>query len=135
MLCADADNATVLHAGDWLRVRPLPPGIHVLTAHDVNDGSDRRTGHASWWLHQRHYANAEDCVAALRELCAQPGNGDPPMCLRGSAGGTVSSSIVVLRQPISRGSYLHAQGPPDQTPYADFSHLLRELAPARPEGA
>lgn len=135
LLCADADNATVLHAGDWLRVRPLPPGIHVLTANDVNDGSDRRLGHALWWLHERPYGNANDCVAALRELCAQRGNGDPPICLRSAKGGTVSSSIIVLRRPISRGVYLHAEGPPDQTPYADYTHLLKELAPPKAEGA
>src|SRR5262245_12359164 len=40
LLCADYETATAIHAGDWLRVRPLPPGIHVLTGHDVNDGSD-----------------------------------------------------------------------------------------------
>src|SRR5262245_32087434 len=30
VLCADAERAIVLHAGDWLRVRPLPPGLYVL---------------------------------------------------------------------------------------------------------
>src|SRR5947209_4868052 len=37
VLCADAQGAYVLHAGDWLRVRPLPPGLHVLTNRDVNE--------------------------------------------------------------------------------------------------
>ena len=123
----------VYHAGDWLRARPLPPGIHVLTSHDVNDGSDRRLGHALWWLHQRDYAVADDCVHALNELCAQRGNGDPPMCLRGPVGGTVSSSIIVLRPSLSRSLYLHAQGPPDQTPYADHSHLFKQLGPNQAE--
>jgi uncharacterized protein with NRDE domain len=127
LVCADGRAAYVLHSGDWLRVRPLPPGIHVLTAHDVNDGSDRRIGHALWWLSQRDYRNAADCVAALKALCAQPGNGDPPMCLHGEKGGTISSSIVALRSPLSRSIYLHAQGPPDRTPYSDFSGLTREL--------
>src|SRR5262249_12266061 len=54
-VCADADTVLVVHASDWLRVRPLPPGIHVLTNHDVNDASDRRVGHALWWLHERNY--------------------------------------------------------------------------------
>src|SRR5262245_16152551 len=63
VLCAGGDAAVVLHAGDWLRVRPLPPGLHVLTNHDVNDASDRRLGHALWWLGNRGYAVAEDCVA------------------------------------------------------------------------
>ena len=126
-LCADRDNAIVIHAGDWLRVRPLPPGVHVLTAHDVNDGSDRRIGHSLWWLGQRHYGCAADCVTALKELCAQTGNGGPPICLRSEKGGTVSSSIFALRWPLSQGTYLHAQGPPDRIPYADNSHLLRQL--------
>src|SRR5208283_1290265 len=90
VVCADASAAIVLQAADWLRVRPLPPGLHVLTSHDVNDASDRRLGHALWWLGQRGYQVSADCVAALRELCAQPGNGDPPMCVRGEQGGTVS---------------------------------------------
>jgi uncharacterized protein with NRDE domain len=127
LVCADGRDAYVLHSGDWLRVRPLPPGIHVLTAHDVNDESDRRIGHALWWLNQRDYRNADDCVEALKALCAQPGNGDPPMSLHGKEGGTVSSSIVALRSPPSRSTYLHAQGSPDRTPYSDFSGLMKQL--------
>src|SRR5207248_10588383 len=50
VVCADAERAVVLQAAEWLRVRPLPPGVHVLTNHDVNDESDRRIGHALWWL-------------------------------------------------------------------------------------
>jgi uncharacterized protein with NRDE domain len=132
VLCTDRDRAVVLEAGDWLRVRPLPPGLHVLTAHDVNDASDRRTGHALWWLAGRAYDSADHCVAALKELCAQAGDGDPPMCVHGDQGGTVSSSIVVLRPALARATYLHAQGPPDRTPYADYSHLLRQLGVAPP---
>jgi uncharacterized protein with NRDE domain len=127
ILCVDQSAAVVLHAGDWLRVRPLPPGLHVLTAHDVNDSGDRRLGHALWWLSQRAYATADQCVAALKTLCAQPGNGDPPMCLHGPQGGTVSSSIVALSSTPSRSTYLHAQGSPDRTPYADYSPQLRQL--------
>jgi uncharacterized protein with NRDE domain len=127
ILCVDREHAIVLQAGDWLRVRPLPPGLHVLTAHDVNDGSDRRIGHSLWWLSQRSYANGEQCAAALKELCAQGGNGDPPICLRGKEGGTVSSSVVVLNSAPLRSRYLHAQGPPDATPYADYSQLLQQL--------
>jgi hypothetical protein len=49
-LCADASAASVVHAGDWLRVRPLPPGLHVLTNGDVNDASDPRARHVLAWL-------------------------------------------------------------------------------------
>lgn len=128
VLCADGDNAYVLHSGDWLRVRPLPAGLHVMTAHDVNDASDPRLGHALGWLLERHPQRAHDAVAELQELCAQPGNGTPPMCLHGPKSGTVSSTIVVLRPALAQSTYLHSQGPPDRTPYLDYSPLLRELA-------
>jgi uncharacterized protein with NRDE domain len=127
-VCADKESATVVHAGDWLRIRPLPPGLHVLTAHDVNDASDRRLAHSLWWLGQHHYTRAEECLRALQELCAQ--SGEPSICLRGELGGTVSSSIVALRSRGKDSSYLHAQGPPDRTPYSDYSHLLRQVLSA-----
>jgi uncharacterized protein with NRDE domain len=127
-LCADATHATVLHAGDWLRVRTLPPGIHVLTNRDVNDASDPRLGHALGWLAHRGHADAAGWVAALQELCGQRGGPFPPICLRGEVKGTVSSSIFALRQPLGQSTYLHAQGPPDVTPYQDYSYLMRELA-------
>jgi uncharacterized protein with NRDE domain len=133
VLVADRERAVALHAGDWLRVRPLPPGLHVLTAHDVNDASDRRLGHALWWLSQRDYVTSGQCVAALKELCAQSGGNDPPICLHGGHGGTVSSSIVAVRTPLARSTYLHAQGPPDRTPYVDYSPLLAQIA-APPDG-
>jgi uncharacterized protein with NRDE domain len=128
LVCADQDSAAVIHSGDWLRIRPVPPGLHVLTAHDVNDASDRRLGHSLWWLSQRNYACAKDCLRALQELCAQRGNGGPPICLHGERGGTVSSSLVALRSPLIQSSYLHAQGSPDRTPYADYAHLFRRLS-------
>jgi uncharacterized protein with NRDE domain len=135
VVCADRGAAIVVHAGDWLRVRPLPPGLHVLTAHDVNDASDRRTGHSLWWLGQRRYTASGECVAALRELCAQTGNGGPAICQRGPVGGTVSSTILALRDALARSTYLHAQGPPDRTPYDDYSYLLTQLRGAAHSGA
>jgi hypothetical protein len=118
----------VQQAGDWLRDRPLPPGLHVLTNHDINDAGDRRIGHSLWWLGQRNYDTAADCVKALKELCGQCGTADPPICIRTENRGTVSSSILALRPSLARSVYLHAQGPPDRTPYADYTHLLQQLA-------
>ncbi len=126
-LCADAADALVIHAGDWLRVRPLPPGVHVLANRDVNDASDDRVGHALGWLLQVRAHAAVTCIDALRQLCASAGPPGAPVCFRDAERGTVSSSILALRSPLQQSTYLHAQGPPDHTPYADCSHLLREL--------
>ncbi|MCS6851072.1 MAG: NRDE family protein [Gemmataceae bacterium] len=127
LLCADADRAYVVHAGDWLRVRPLTPGLHLLAAGDVNDAHDPRLAHARRWLSAQRWSDAGTCAAALQRLCAQSGNGSPAMCLHGPEAGTVSSTIVVVRQPVSRGWLGHAQGPPDRVGYEDYSYLLRRL--------
>jgi uncharacterized protein with NRDE domain len=126
-LCADASRAVVIHAGDWLRIRPLPPGVHVLANSDINDPNDPRVRYALDWLNERPYAAARDCLKALAELCAQHAPDDPPMCFREAERGTVSSSIVALRGALTDSTYLHAQGPPCRTPYADYSHLLHDL--------
>jgi hypothetical protein len=130
-LCADASRAVVIHAGDWLRIQPLPPGVHVLTNRDVNDSSDARVQYALDWLNRRPYDSAADCVRALKELCAQHEPDHPPMCFRRNDRGTVSSSLVVLRRSLTDSTYLHAQGPPCQIPYTDYSHLLTEIGDQR----
>jgi len=123
-LCADASRAVVLEAGERLRIRPLQPGIHVLTNGDVDDPNDSRVKYALDWLHRRPYDSAADCVQALRDLCAQHEPDHPPICFRRSERGTVSSSIFVLRRSLTDSTYLHAQGPPCETPYTDCSDLL-----------
>jgi uncharacterized protein with NRDE domain len=129
LVCADPERVVVVHGADWLRVVPLPPGLHVLTNRDVNSLSDPRVAYASWWLAQQPYARASDCLDAFRKLCGQAGDGAPPMCLHGPERGTVSSSLIALRSSLADSTYLHAQGPPDRTPYLDCSHLLRQIAP------
>jgi len=125
LVVADSQRVTVIHGADWLRVRPLPPGIHVLSANDVNDETDWRIGYSLWWLHQRSYGKAKDCVAALKDLCGQTGaTGGPAICLRGADRGTVSSSIVVVRSPFAKSELWHAQGSPDKTPYENCSKLF-----------
>jgi hypothetical protein len=130
LLAMDAESAVVIHAGDWLRVRFLPPGIHCVTASDVDDAGDLRLAHALGFLNNQAYERAEQCVLALKSLCPQTGNGTPPICVHGERGGTVSSSIIVLRPLLSHSHYWHAQGPPDRTPYADYSGLLQQLGSA-----
>ncbi|HEY7330419.1 MAG TPA: NRDE family protein [Gemmataceae bacterium] len=123
-LCADARRAVVIQAGDCLNIRPLSPGIHALANGDLDDPNDSRVKYALDWLHRRPYYSATDCVQALRDLCAQHEPDDPPICFRHSERGTVSSSIIAWgRSPADR-MYLHAQGPPCETPYVDYSHLL-----------
>jgi hypothetical protein len=129
---ADAERAVVIHAGEWLHLSPLPPGMHVLTStRDVDDGADPRIAYALAWLHQRPHATAAECLTALRSLCSDTGN--PPICLRGELGGTVSSTLFALRSPLHDSTYLHAQGPPHRTDYKDYSYLLKKLGTLTPD--
>ncbi|HYV38848.1 MAG TPA: NRDE family protein [Gemmataceae bacterium] len=131
LFCGDAERAVVLEGAEWLRIRPLPPGLHVLANRDTNDGSDPRVLYASDWLGQRAYEDAADCVARLQKLCGQTNGEHPPICLRGDKRGTVSSTVLAIREPLERSIFRHAQGPPDRTPYDDYSALIQELQ-ARP---
>ncbi|HEY8506245.1 MAG TPA: NRDE family protein [Gemmataceae bacterium] len=134
LLVADARDACVVHAGDWLRVALLPPGAHVLTNGDVNQTSDPRVRFALDRLRPRRFEDAEDAVATLRRICAHSGP-PAPICLHGPESGTVSSTLIALREPPAAGLLYHANGPPDRTPYQDRSDLFRKLAQAaRPGG-
>jgi hypothetical protein len=128
LLCADADRAVVVHSADWLRVRPLPPGLHVLANRDVNDDADARVQLAAAFLGDQPGRFAGNCVQALRKLTVQRAPEGLPICFRAGGRGTVSASILALRPNLAEGTYLHAQGSPDRTPYGDYSHLLAELA-------
>ncbi len=131
LVLADRERAVVLHGGDRVSVRPLAPGLHVLTNHDVDWEGDPRVGHALAWLGRRRYGGSGDCLAALKELCGQCGGECPAICLDYGDRGTVSSTLIALRGSLAESTYLHAQGPPDRTPYEDYSGLLRELAVTR----
>jgi uncharacterized protein with NRDE domain len=128
VFCGDRERAVVLEAAEWLRVRPLPPGLHVLANGDINDGTDPRVLYVMDWLSQWDYPDAASCLARLKELCGQSAPAHPPVCLRGQDRGTVSSTLFALRKSLFRSTYLHAQGPPDVTPYQDYSALLADLA-------
>ena len=128
IFCGDTERAVVVEGAEWLRVRPLPPGLHVIANRDTNDGSDPRVLYALDWLSQRDFPDVTSCIRALKELLGHTGGEHPPICVRGQGRGTVSSTILALREPLSRSAYLHAQGPPDVTPFVDYSSLLTNSA-------
>ncbi len=127
-LCVDPREAVVIHAGDWLRVQPLPPGLHVLSNGDVNDPSDPRVVHAATWLRERDLSSGPVALQTLARLCGSHEPARAPLCFHGEKRGSVSSSLIALRDSLDAGTYLHAQGPPDGTPYTNVSYLLQELA-------
>ncbi len=126
IVCADAEALWIAHAGDWLRLRSLAPGFHVLTNSDVNDPHDPRIGWATDQVHETPPRNAGDALALLRRIAGHAGP-ETPICLRGAERGTVASTLLDLSRLPRRSRLLHANGAPDRTPYSDRTDLLWEL--------
>lgn len=128
VLAIDAAGAYVVHAGELLRSCPLPVGIHVVTANDLNDPADRRIARAHDRLARSAAVTIDEWLDELRNLCTDHGDtANPPICLHSSDRGTVSASLVALAERSYRSRWLHAQGPPCSGPFVDCSHLLHEL--------
>jgi uncharacterized protein with NRDE domain len=127
IVCADAESLGVVHGGDWLRVRNLSPGIHLLTNGDVNDPADERIR----WMDERLQANPpgdpDESIALLRSIACHTGPA-VPICLRKENRGTVASTLLSWNIHPRRARLFHANGSPADTPYADRTDLLWELA-------
>ena len=126
VLIADGERATVIHHGDWMRVKPLPPGIHILANRDVNDESDRRSRYAYEMLASQRYPDVDVALLALQAVCSHH-QSPTPICLNGDNRGTVSSTLIGLTKPLQNSRLHHAQGPPDRAVYFDRSDLFTEL--------
>jgi hypothetical protein len=126
LLVGDLTMLYVVQGTDLVQVHPLPPGLHVLVNRaGVNQPGEPRIAFTQAWI------ASQDCERGADWLVRLPGflgwTGDehlPPICLRGERRGTVSSTIIALRDPLRHSRYLHAAGPPDQTAFVDYSHLL-----------
>ncbi len=127
LLCADRNGVYVIRAGDWLRIQALPPGVHVLSTGEVNQVGDPRVEFALERLRNRQFDDSEDAVASLRRLCAHTAP-EPAIVHHGTSSGTVSSTVLALREPMQRSTLYHAQGSPDKAPYHDLSTLMLQLA-------
>ena len=128
LLVIDAAGAYVVQAGELIRSCPMPPGIHVLTSHDVNDVADGRTARSLGWLNSCHCGTIDDWLHEMPRLCRDHGGpDDSPICLHAPERGTVSASIVALPERLDHARWLHAQGPPCTSPLVDCSHLFRKL--------
>jgi hypothetical protein len=75
-------------------------------------------------------SNAEGAAQTFRAICSDNSPDAPPMCLHGQQGGTVSSSVIILRAPVFVSEIWYCQGSPDRKPYSNCSHLFCELGQA-----
>jgi len=127
IVCADAESLGVVHGGDWLRVRNLSPGIHLVTNGDVNDPSDERIRWIGAQLQSRRPGDPDEALTLLRSIACHTGP-PVPICFRRENRGTVASTLLSWNIQPRRRRLFHANGSPADTPYVDRTDLLWELA-------
>ena len=128
MLILDNRDAFWLKKNDGERVscRPLPPGVSMLTAKELNDESSPRINHHLDRLQHAETPNPEaknwhewSDILADKSCYIQD---DPltAMNITSSSGfGTVSASLMALSNDINeRPIWLFCDGPPDQNKFA-----------------
>jgi uncharacterized protein with NRDE domain len=128
LLCADTQEAFAVHYdGRQASVQTLSPGPHLLADTDVDDPLHPRIQHALSLLEDL----PEDWPALkslLGEIMADHNEEIIPparICIHGERAGTVSSSLIALRDQSLRDAQFHfADGPPCSTPYEDLSTQL-----------
>ena len=132
LLVADGDNAFVAVYENEVKVRALTPGIHVVGNADPNDRQVPKVARLLLESGRARELAPASVTDALAAVCrGHRGFADPlaETCIHTPAYGTRSSALLSYSAP-QRPDRLHfAAGPPCETPYDDFTHLLRELDP------
>jgi hypothetical protein len=128
-VCADARYAAVVHGGDKVEIVELSPGLHVVTAGDVDDPKDERHQFVRRMLTLHTLDSAVTFLAvASRVFSRKPDDeGRRGVVILGNEVGTVSSTLLSLPRKIQQAIYQYAPGPPCDHPYDDLSALLRQV--------
>jgi len=128
-ICLDAKYGAVVYGGNRVEIVELTPGLHILTHGDLDDPTDPRQQLARRQLTlQRLDSSVTFLAAASRTFSRRP---DPAgrggLVLLGPKFGTVSSTLVSLPNKTQHAILQYSNGPPCDSPYEDFSALLRQV--------
>jgi uncharacterized protein with NRDE domain len=131
LMLISAERGWIFSAGDDLRIQPLSPGIHAVTNRDWNDPGDKRISRVRGLMESfpRENLGLEEWIQQSKTIGGLGEDaGDDAVCIPCTKGwGTVSSSIIALRDDVAQSRYLHAAGSPASTAYHDYSPLLISL--------
>ena len=134
LYCAGPDGAGLVVYGPEAAVTPVAPGLHVITNHGMDLEGDPKTTRIRERLgNLRNLKSAEEVFARLEGTLRDHAGENllERVCIHGESYGTRSGSLIALHESDpDRSWYLHAEGRPCQTPWADASALLSS-APAR----
>lgn len=127
--CLDRNSGVIVHGGEEIRREALTPGLHLITNGDLNDDKDDRQRFFRALYAEDQAQTAAEFIANTSKICAQGPDeaNERTIVVRVVDRGTVSSSLVAVPEDPTRAVYQHAPGPPDRTPYEDYSSLLRDI--------
>lgn len=121
-------QGTVIEAGDAIVVKPLEPGVQLITNGDLNAPDDRRIARVRSELATAAGRDLDAWLTVAARLCGAGAEQDlPAICLEKADRGTVSSTLLALPHRIADARYLYASGPPSRVPYENYSPLLTQL--------
>ena len=134
LFVGDAVDAFAVTYEGAPRVRALSPGVHVFGNRDPDDLEHPKTGRLFARAEKIAVGPAECALEELERLCRahEPDAEDPRLsaCVHAGRYGTRSSALLRLAADPREDRFLFADGPPCETPYEDFTTLLRELGAA-----
>ncbi len=104
-------------------------GLNVLTNDGGNSVTDSRTRTVQDLLARAPYRTVSDALRTLQATLRHHADGGTSgICLHGTEGGTVSSTILALNNADpGENILLYADGAPCQTPYRDYHEVVRRL--------
>ena len=129
LLVADPYEAFLAIGGEGTRFERLTPGAHAITnLHEHGELELLQLDMiAAAAAGQGMLETVADLVELLRESEPMTDDGFAP-CKDHGDRGTRSSTVIARGAGDQPGLLLHADGPPDRTPYEDYADVLRALA-------
>ncbi len=127
-------GAFVFEGGDRPREHVLEPGVHTIANGALNDLDDPRVRRAHLAMQEllRSTDQLDEWISESSRIAGWHAEGDAaPICLHRDGSGTVSSTILAVTQDAREARYLHAGGPPCETPFHDYSPHLQSILGGR----
>jgi uncharacterized protein with NRDE domain len=125
---ADGQSGWIIEAADEIRQTELTAGLQLVTNGVPNDQRDPRQELVREMFAARPIDGLESFLDVARHVCRQgPDASGRRVVLRFLERGTVSSTLLAVTANPASAVCQFAPGPPDVTPYDDYSRELREL--------
>jgi uncharacterized protein with NRDE domain len=130
LFVADRDRAVVITYEKSPRRIDLGPGAHVIGNADPLAAPSAKVARLREQARAAAAGPPERLLDRLAAVCREHvGDGEPlgDTCVHAGAYGTRSSTLLRLAEPAHESVLRFADGPPCETAYDDFTHLLRDL--------